>query len=334
MTKNGVLLINLGTPDHKDPKSVRRYLKEFLSDPRVVDLPRVARFLLLQLLFLRKRHQKSAQAYQKIWTKQGSPLLVHSLEIKEALSQLLGNDYQVELGMRYGKPSIASALASLSQCRSLILLPLFPQYSAAATGSAIEMALDGIKQQWNIPQIKVINDFYQDTGFIAAYAELVLQYTKEKQPDFILFSYHGLPERHINKSICMAACDHVHACPVVTDDNHYCYRAQCYMTTDLIVKRLGLDKSQYQTSFQSRLGKTPWIKPYTDILLPELIKQGIKHLAVVSPSFVADCLETLEEINIRTREQWLALGGTEFTYIPCINNSPTFIQALANITRK
>lgn len=334
MKRKGVLLLNLGTPDDCHPKAVKRYLKEFLNDPRVIDLPYLFRKLLVNAVILPFRYKKSAAAYQKIWGESGSPLLANSLKLKAALSDYLGQDYQVELGMRYGNPSIESACTQLKDIHSLNVIPLFPQYSSAATGSALEKLFEQVSKRWNVPEMKVANNFYNDAGFIHACAEEIKKNIQDKNMDLLLFSYHGLPERHINKSDCRAACDRLHTCSTVNADNRYCYRAQCYATSELIAKELGLDSSQYTVSFQSRLGRTPWIKPYTDLLLPELIQKNVKNIAIFSPSFVADCLETLEEIDIRTRVQWQSLGGGDFIFIPCLNDSTLWIKALAEMAVK
>lgn len=331
MTKKGVLLINLGTPDYPDIKSVRRYLKEFLSDPRVIDLPSIMRWILVNAIILPFRPKQSAAAYQKVWLVQGSPLLVHMQHLKEALTVALGSGYQIEFGMRYGSPGIQQALAKLSHCADLYVLPLFPQYSSAATGSAVAKLMRILESRWNMPELIIKRDFYDDPGFISAYASVIKNNIKDKKIDLILFSYHGLPERHVRKSDCQAVCDHKNACPGMGADNRYCYRAQCFATSKLLADALALKVNEYQTSFQSRLGRTPWIKPYTDLLLPELIQQGIKNIAVVCPSFVCDCLETLEEIGIRAREQWRGLGGGELILIPCLNNDPVWVESLVKL---
>lgn len=330
MSKKVVLLVNLGTPDDCSPKSIRAYLREFLLDPRVVDLPAIIRWILVNIFIIPFRYKKTTAAYKKIWTASGSPLLVISQQIQKALSVKLGPDYHVELGMRYGSPSIQSALDNIRNNESVFVIPLFPQYSSAATGSATEALMGGFSRQWNIPELIIKRDFYNLPGFISAYSEVIKKYIADKKMDMIIFSYHGLPERHITKSQCNVKCDRVGACPAISDDNRYCYRAQCYASTQLIAKELGLSGNQYAVSFQSRLGRTPWIKPYTDLLLPELIAKGIKNIAIVSPSFVADCLETLEEIDIRTREHWKALGGNDFVFIPCVNDTQPWIDALAD----
>jgi ferrochelatase len=318
MNKTGVLLINLGTPDHCDPASVYRYLKQFLNDPRVIDLPRIPRYILINFLVIPFRYKKSAKAYQQIWQETGSPLLSHSEAIKQALALELGHDYQVELGMRYGHPSISSALKRLAECSTIKILPLFPQYSSAATGSAIEAVLKYFTKEQTIPDILIKRDFYDHPEFIQSYADTIKKHIAHTKIDFLLFSFHGLPERHLQKKA-----------------NHHQlnYREQCHETSRLLASTLTLSTEQYGTVFQSRLGRTPWIKPYLDETLPELIKQGIKKIAIACPSFVTDCLETLEEINIRAREQWHQLGGEEFIFVPCINAEPRFIKSIANIIK-
>lgn len=327
--KKAILLINLGTPDSCDAKSVKKYLREFLNDPRVVDLPKIIRWPLVNLRIIPSRYKNTLSLYEKIWTDEGSPLLNISTQIKEKLAEKLGDEYHVELGMRYGNPSIESAFEKIRNSESITVIPLFPQYSSAATGSAVDEFLSTFSSQWNIPGLSIKQDFYNDSGFIAAVTEVIKNNLADKMIDKLIFSYHGLPERHITKSNCRAACDHIHACPAVTTANRFCYRAQCYETSALVAESLGLSADDYVVSFQSRLGRTPWIKPYTDLLLPELIQQGVQNIAMVSPSFVADCLETLEEINIRLRKQWQEIGGKEFTFIPCVNGNEIFIDALS-----
>ena len=334
MQKKAVLLINLGTPAHCDTKSVRRYLKEFLLDPRVIDLQALWRNVLVRFCILPFRTKKTTAAYQKIWQADGSPLLSHSQALQRALSQALGDTYEVKLAMRYGDPSIAAALSCLKAVDALTIIPLYPQYSSAATGSSIEKSFEELAQKWNIPTVHLIHAFYQHPGFIRAYLDVINRGMEGKKIDVLVFSYHGLPERHIDKSACHADCDRLHACPLVDDKNAYCYRAHCYATTRLLVAGLHLNEKQYRVSFQSRLGQTPWIKPYTDHLLPELRQQGIKNIAMVCPSFVADCLETLEEVNIRTRALWQALGGEDFTFIPCLNDSSLWVQALTSMIKE
>ena len=323
----GILLINLGTPDHCDPKSVRRYLTEFLNDPLVIDLPAIVRWFLVNCLVIPRRYKNSAEAYQQIWLTGdsplgvGSPLFVYSHGMKEALSLELGAGYQVELGMRYGNPSIQTALEKLQDCDTLSMLPLFPQYASASTGSAIAafLKIAAKFKQWDISKVFIQDSFYEDPGFFAAYAAVVQKHIQEdiqnKTLDMLLLSYHGLPERQLLK----------------IPAGMLCYQTQCFATSDALANVLGLSKHQYRVSFQSRLGRTPWIKPYTDFILPELIEQGIRNIAVACPSFVADCLETLEEIKIRAREQWESLGGNRFIFIPCLNTEPLWITAMAKM---
>ena len=325
--KDALLLINLGTPDAPDVSSVRRYLRQFLSDPRVIDLPAPLRYALLYGFILPFRPKKSSRAYQSIWTEQGSPLLVNSQKLVAKLEARLGNRCTVALGMRYGNPSIEEALTSLSDCDNLYILPLYPQFSSAATGSSIEKILSLIAPQTVQPSLKLVRDFYQHPGFINAQAELIQPY--QSTHDYILFSYHGVPERQIVKAGCDKPC--LNVCPPVTTDNQACYKAQCYQTTQAIVNKLQIEPEKYGVSFQSRLGKTPWIQPFTDQVLPELAKQGIKRLAVTCPSFVADCLETLEEIGLRAQEQWKNLGGDELSLIPCVNDSDLWVDAIIDI---
>lgn len=332
----GLLLLQLGTPDAPTNRAVRHYLREFLSDPRVIDIPALARWLLLNTIILPFRTPSSAKAYQKIWTTEGSPLLTNSQNFASKLAHNLGDNYRVALGMRYGNPSIKSALLTLQEqrCESIFILPLFPQYSSAATGSAIERALDIIKSGWNIGNLTVLNDFFNHPLFIKAYSTHLKTPLAAANADHVLFSFHGLPERHIKKSGCEPLCGASEACPEVTANNRYCYRAQCYATTRALAESLALSTDQYSVAFQSRLGRTPWIQPYTDQLLPKLIERGIKRLAIACPSFVADCLETLEEIGLRAREDWRALGGDELILLPCINDAPEWVAAAAMLVQQ
>jgi len=327
MPPKGVLLLNLGTPDHCNRYSIKRYLKEFLMDPLVVDIPFLLRYLLVQGFILPIRSQKTTQAYEKIWTPQGSPLLVNSLAQQQALSEKLGDGYRVELGMRYGNPSIASAVEKLKSCCDISIIPLFPQYSVAATESALQKAYSCIQQQ-SFSTVRILKHFYNDPNYIASLCEKIKSTLHNRTIDCLLFSYHGLPERQIKKRGC-PLCPSNQKCPTNKLRTDFCYRAQCYATSELIANTLALTPNDYSIGFQSRLGKTPWIQPYTDEVLIELAQQGKKYLAIVSPSFVSDCLETLEEINLGLRSQWLSLGGKSFTYIPCLNTDPHWIDALS-----
>lgn len=323
--KKGLLLMNIGSPTAPDTPAVRRFLAEFLADKRVIDLPAPLRYLLLYAFILPFRPQKSALAYQAIWTPKGSPLICHSQDLCAKLQMKLGAEYKVVLGMRYGQPSIHDALAQLEDCEHITVLPLYPQYSSAATGSSIEKVLEELAPKNTFPSMTIIRDFYQHPEFIKAFADQIKPYVKDH--DYLLFSYHGLPERQLQKGGCKPVC--VGACPPISSKNQSCYRAQSQQTSALLAQALGL--TDYGTSFQSRLGKTPWIKPYTDIVLPELAERGIKRLAIACPSFVSDCLETIEEIGMRAKEQWLEVGGKELTLIPCLNANDAWVDAVIEI---
>ncbi len=314
-TPTGVLLINLGTPAGPGKKQVRAYLAEFLNDPRVIELATPWRQILVKGFILPFRPKKSAHAYQQIWTAQGSPLAVYSQQLVETVSQALGNSYAVELGMRYGKPSIPSALQKLLQkkCRKILVLPLFPQYSSAATGSALAKTLQELHSLSDIPAVTLLNSFFDHPAFIDAWKTVILEQTSHLQPDMWIFSYHSLPIRR---------------------GNYLGYRQQCLDTSRLLADSLKLQSNQYRVGFQSRLGRTPWIPPYTDHLLTELAGQGIKNIAIACPSFVTDCLETLEEIGIRARKQWQSLGGENFTLVSCLNTHPVWVKALCEIIQK
>lgn len=326
----GVLLINLGTPSRAEVRAVRTYLSEFLTDRRVIDVPTIFRYLLVYLLILPFRTKKSAHAYQMIWTEQGSPLLYHSQNVVKKLQTVLGSDFKVVLGMRYGAPSIQNALDQLKDCDSIIVLPLYPQYSSAANGSSIEEFMSIISTKEVIPTLTILSNFYQHPSYIKAQTQIIKNHLKDNE--FLLFSYHGIPERQIQKSGCNIVCKE--DCPIVSINNRGCYKAQCHQTSRLLAQELNLSTHQYATAFQSRLGKTPWIKPYTDEILSELAEKGIKNLTITCPSFVADCLETLEEIGMRAKDQWFKLGGKKFTLIPCMNSSPEWTNAIADMIRK
>jgi ferrochelatase len=336
-TRTGVLLVNLGTPDSPETGDVRRYLREFLSDPRVVDIHPVGRWLLLNLIILPFRPAKSGHAYKTIWTEAGSPLLTHGRDLTAAVQAALGDRFVVALGMRYGNPSIPAALAQLmaADVTRLVVVPLFPQYSSAATGSALDRVYQEVGHGWNVPAVASVAPFYDDPGFIDAFAQVARPKLEGFQPDYVLFSYHGVPERQVEKSDptgqhCLRKPD---CCARIEHANRYCYRAQCYATTRALAAALGLAPDGHDVSFQSRLGRTPWIKPYTDEVLPALRAQGKRRVAVLCPAFVADCLETLEEIGIRAREDWLKAGGEDLLLVPSLNAHPAWVDAVAALVR-
>ncbi len=328
-----VLIINLGTPESTEVKDVRKYLKEFLSDRRVLSIPALIRYLVLRLVILPFRSKKSAAAYRKVWLSDGSPLMVYSRKLADNLQIEFKDSAKVFLAMRYGKPSIGSALTEIynQNFTSLQVIPLFPQYSSAATGSAIEEVLSQIKSKNNFCNLQIISSFYNRPEFIDAFAKNIAECQKAFPWDYVLFSYHGLPEQHCIQSdpsnnYCLRASD---CCQRKTLANTFCYRHHCFETTRLLTEKLNLQKQSFATTFQSRLGPVPWIKPYSDQHLAVLKDQGIKNLLVVSPSFVADCLETLEEIKIRLKEDWLALGGESLELVPSLNGD--WAKALKSI---
>ena len=337
-TRNGVLLVNLGSPDEPTTSAVRRYLREFLGDPRVLDMSGIGRALLLNLVILPVRPRRSAEAYAKVWTPEGSPLVVNGRALRDALRKVLGDDWAVELAMRYGAPSIERAIARLADAdvERITVVPLFPQYASASTGSALEAVYCAAAERWNVPPLDILPSFYAEPGYIAALAAVARELPEAQRPDHVLISFHGLPERQIRKSDLSGA--HCFAsescCDAIGPANRFCYRAQCAATARALAKALGLGPEHWTLSFQSRLGRTPWIQPYTDEVLPQLYERGFRRLAVVCPSFVADCLETLEEIGLRAREQWLALGGEELALIPCVNAHPAWVDVLAGWIRQ
>jgi len=335
---DGVLLINLGTPDAPGSGPVRKYLREFLSDPRVLDINPVSRKLLLEGVILPLRPRKSADAYRKIWTERGSPLLVESLSLVEKVREALGAEVPVELGMRYGNPSIASALGKLSAARvdRLVVAPLYPQYSSAATGSSLEEVYRITGALEVVPNLSVLPPFYSDPGFLDAFARQGEPVLARDRPDHVLFSFHGLPERQVRRTDPTAAhcLQSASCCDRIVDANRDCYRAQCFATARALAQRLGLAQGSFTVCFQSRLGRTPWIKPYTDQVIPELAARGVRRLAVFSPAFVADCLETLEEIGLRARDQFLSLGGESLSLVPSLNASPAWVSALTALLRR
>lgn len=340
---HGLLLINLGTPDEPTAPAVRKYLREFLGDPRVLDMNGVGRKLLLELVILPTRPAKSAAAYKTIWDpERGSPLLYHSRDLTAAVAAKLGGEWQVELAMRYGSPSLAEGLQKLvaAHCDRIVVLPLFPQYASSSTGTAVARVMELAGGAWTVPPLDFVPAFFDDPGFLTAFAAVGKPVLADAKPDHVLFSFHGLPVRQITKTDPKAGTPGAHCfakntcCDSLTTANANCYRAQSYATARSIAKRLELPSDKYTVCFQSRLGKTPWIQPYTDVVIDELAKKGIKRLAVFCPAFVADCLETVEEIGIRAHEQWKAAGGEELVLVPSLNATPAWVDAVAAIAQR
>lgn len=334
---HGLLLINLGTPDEPTAPAVRRYLREFLGDPRVLDINAVGRSLLLNLVILPRRPAKSAEAYRAVWDdKRGSPLMYHSQDLAAGVAAALGDSWIVQLAMRYGSPSIPDRLDKLiaANVDRIVVLPLFPQYASSSTGTAVARVMELASERWSVPALDFVPAFFDDPGFIGAFEAVAKPALAAAAADHVLFSFHGLPVRQITKTdVTKAHCfATTSCCETLTNPN--CYRAQSFHTARSLAARLGLSPDTYTVCFQSRLGRTPWIQPYTDVVIEELAKAGKKRLAVLCPAFVADCLETVEEIGIRARAQWKAAGGEELTLIPSLNATPAWVAAVAQIAER
>ena len=330
--KPGVLLVNLGTPDAPQTPEVRRYLREFLSDPRVLDINPIGRAALLNLIILPLRPRKSAEAYREVWTEEGSPLLVHGRTLERGVGERLAHA-EVVLAMRYGKPSIRSGLEELARrgCDEVVVMPLFPQYASSSTGSAVAKVYEEAGQLWNTPFVRVVPPFYDHPRYVEAVAAVARPILEEQRPDHVLFSYHGVPERHCTKSDptgqhCLARPG---CCDSIVDANRQCYSAHCHATTRAVVAALGLEPGTWSLAYQSRLGRTPWLRPYTDEVVTELGKKGVRSLAVLCPSFVADCLETIEEIGMRAEEDFREAGGETLTLVPSLNGESVWLDAAA-----
>jgi ferrochelatase len=335
--RTGLLLVNLGTPDSPRIPDVRAYLREFLSDPRVLDIHPLKRWLLLHLIILRFRPRRSAEAYAKIWTERGSPLLFHGRELAGKVRQRLGPEVRVALGMRYGRPSIHSALEELRDdgVRRVVLLPLYPQYSSATTGSTIEEASSCAAALWERPSLQIVPPFYDHPAFIEACAGVARPHAVRPEIEKVFFSFHGLPERQLRNADptgarCLARDD---CCDRIEDVNRNCYRAQCYATARLLADRLAVPVERRVVCFQSRLGRERWIEPHTDERIETAARRGAKRAAILSPSFVADCLETLEELGIRGAEAWRAAGGESLELIPGLNGRDDWSDAVVTIAR-
>ena len=323
----GVILINVGTPEAPTVPAVRTYLAEFLNDPRVIDIPTPLRWMLLNLIILPFRPSKSAHAYQQIWTPEGSPLLINSKKQVEALSVALPGQHVV-LAMSYGKPSLEDALTSLLArgVTRITLVPMYPHYASATTGGTVEAWHKLLGAQVQPPASAVLPAFYDSPGFISALAANIQQTVATARPDHVLFSYHGLPIRQLGPYCSDAAAGK--ACGPLGPNHLHCYRAQCLATTELLLTATGLTATT-STAFQSRIKGTTWLSPFTDEVVVELAKKGVKRLVVACPAFVADCLETLEEIGLRAAVTFREAGGEALTLVPAVNASPQFIHMLA-----
>jgi ferrochelatase len=334
MRKQGVLLVNLGTPDSPSVADVRKYLGEFLMDERVIDIPQINRTLLVKGIIVPFRGPKSAKIYKELWTENGSPLLYYGVKLKALLQQKMGSNYIVELAMRYQSPSIQSALESLKkqQVEDIRVVPLFPQYASASTGSVIQRVMALVSKWQTIPNISFVNSFHDNEGMIEVFAENGKKYNPETF-DHVLFSFHGLPERQLTKAdhsgkYCLQT---ENCCSRLNDVNRFCYSAQSHDTARLIAEKLGIPREKYTICFQSRLGNAPWKKPYTIEVLEKLAKEGAKRLLVFSPAFVADCLETNIEIAVEYNEEFQKWGGEKIQLVESLNDHPKWVAALAGI---
>ncbi|GAC1427089.1 MAG: ferrochelatase [Chitinophagaceae bacterium] len=329
--KRGIMLMNLGSPDSTDVKDVSRYLKQFLMDERVIDYPYLLRSLLVKGLIVPFRAPKSAAAYQTIWTKEGSPLVVLTKQLQQAVQNELPE--KVVIGMRYGNPSPADAfeelLAKEPDLEEVILVPLYPHYAMSSYETAVDYAKEIYKKKQYRFSITTIKPFFDEPYYIEAMVANMQPWLQQDY-DYILFSYHGIPERHIKKSDttghhCLQTAD---CCGTKSAAHAHCYRHQVFTTTQKVAERLNIPKEKYGISFQSRLGKG-WLQPFTDIRFEKMPGEGIKKLLVICPAFVSDCLETLEEIDERGKETFLKAGGESFTMIPCLNTHPLWVKAIA-----
>ncbi|WP_374505967.1 ferrochelatase [Flavobacterium sp.] len=327
----GVLLVNLGSPDSPEPKDVKKYLGEFLMDERVIDIPYLLRTLLVKGIILNTRPKKSAKAYKKIWWDEGSPLVVLSKRLLDKVQKLTPTP--IALAMRYGNPSIESGLKELHEkgVDEVLLIPLYPQFAMATTETILVLAEEIRKAQFPNMKFRSIPAFYNDEDYVKSLSNSIQRDLNKGNYEYLLFSYHGVPERHIKKSdVTKSHCKIDGSCCNTPSAAHeFCYRHQCYETTKNVAKTLGLKEGKYGTSFQSRLGRDPWLQPYTDATIDGLAQKGIKNLAVVTPAFVSDCLETLEEIGMEAAHSFKENGGENFHTIPCLNDDDQWCEVIA-----
>lgn len=327
----GVLLVNLGSPDSTDPKDVKRYLDQFLMDERVIDVPFWARSLIVRGIILNTRPKKSAAAYEKIWWEEGSPLIVLSEQLREKIDELTG--VPITLAMRYGKPSILSGLQELHAkgVDEVLLFPLYPQFAMATTETILVLAEELRKQHFADMKFTSVPAFYNHPDYIRVLSTSIAESLDGVDYEHLLFSYHGVPKRHIHKrDVTKSHCRIDGSCCKTPSAAHeFCYRHQCYETTRLVAEYLGMDENSYSVSFQSRLGFDPWLQPQTDRTIERFGLGGKKKLAVVTPAFVSDCLETLEEIAMEGKEIFEEVGGEEFAVVPCLNVRQDWVNVLS-----
>lgn len=336
MGKKGILLVNLGTPDSPEVGDVRKYLDQFLMDERVIDINAFNRTLLVKGIIVPFRSPKTSKLYKEIWGENGSPLLYYSRIQAAMVQEQLGDEYHVELAMRYQNPSILSALEKMKAglVDSIKVIPMFPQYASASSGSVIQNVMELVSKWQTIPPVSFVNSFHDNELVIETFAENGRKYQPETY-DHVLFSFHGLPERQLLK------CDHTghyclkqeKCCESFNETNKFCYSAQGHDTARLIAQKLNIPREKYTVCFQSRLGKEPWVQPYTTDVLKKLAAEGKKRLLVFSPAFVADCLETLYEITVEYQEEFKAMGGEHVQLVESLNDHPKFIAALVGMAK-
>lgn len=332
MAKQAVLLVNLGSPDSPEVPDVKKYLDEFLMDGRVIDAPYLIRAFLVKGIILNTRPKKSAEAYKSIWWEEGSPLIVLSQRLHEKVEKI--SELPVGLGMRYGNPSIEAGIESLVKknpdLENLLLIPLYPHYAMSSYETVVVKAENVLKKKFPKLKLRVKKHFFDDEDYLDILAESI-KVGLPSDYDHLLFSYHGIPERHIRKSdITKSHClSNGECCNTLSPAHEFCYRHQVFETTKSVVKRLGIPNEKYSSSFQSRLGRDPWLQPFTDHVINDMPAKGIKKLVVVCPAFVSDCLETIEEIGIEARAEFLKHGGEEFTLIPCLNENDSWTKLIS-----
>ena len=331
--QTAVVLINVGTPDSPSVGDVRRYLLEFLNDRRVIDIPWLLRKILVNLIIVPLRSPSSAKLYKALWTEHGSPLLYHGKSVKNKLQEQLGDNYRVYLAMRYGNPHLKKVLEEITagSFSEIIAIPLYPHYASSTTGTAVEMIMKTVKNREVIPEIKFISQFYNDQGFIDAFVKRIRS-CNYLNYEHIVFSYHGLPLRQINKIHPGTDADSCGCEDYMPGHGKYCYKATCYETTRLLVSKLNLTRENYSVAFQSRLSGR-WMEPFTDQLLVSKAKEGTKKILVAAPSFVADCLETTVELGIEYKKLFLSSGGRQLDYVQSLNDMPEWINALKEMVR-
>lgn len=331
-SKTGVLLVNLGTPDAPTRGAVYRYLKEFLLDGRVIDYPWLPRNLLVRGIIAPFRSGSSAKLYQRLWTENGSPLKIYGEKITSILSQDLGDDYVIKLAMRYQSPSVKDGLNDLKKqnVKQIIVLPLFPQYASATTGSVHQEVMDIVSKWQNIPELSFINSYPMNENIINAFADNALKYNLNDYDHFV-FSFHGVPQRHLHKADDNNVCLQQDCCKTLTSNNQFCYSAQCHSTAFKIANRLNLASDKFTVCFQSRLGFEDWTQPYTSKVLDELVENGKKNVLVFSPAFVADCLETTIEIGYEYKEEFEEKGGEKLDLVESLNDNALWIEAIKSM---